>query len=574
MLVISGAWMRKEMVWNRYSQTGRRMEQDCWELDAQLCWERTSCISRHRCFGKSRIEKQRKRKEVYSLQRKGRNRWTDSSHCYFRQSAQYQRSSHRFVQRISQRLSPKMSENWESMVVPTEFPNANAISQTDMSVQGNLLREYEQKFAQLPEDQKLTKPCSDAGFLKDIGKGQFFITLEAEGSDDMQTSCREYTLPRDQETSRARGWIRGNMKIGPVLDVKVYFHQGRYCVDIMIASLFKDQTVSWVRVVNGMNQYGSETLEEIPVESIELVRTGKLVAKAKPRPKLAVTLSLVSIPIRESMDRHQSSNIQSRLFCRVTIHDHINATWCINSSRRRWSSKILWPDWKVQGKVRWHFAMDRRRTYFTVAWILTLPNISCISDQSRDIQEVIMMIHYGKTMYCCRMTSPSTSTTSGTLSKCTPLSKVDWSQEEKASEGTGSQCSSQPWTRWMLDKIRETLNTIWTNPESHRKSILGKLITKQYVGAIWSCLRERDCNSIKQGTSVTQGTSRYTCAELATQSEGSPFYRFEKSHDCEWAKGMSTGRPVAVVVLIFESQAFHIPLLNRWKHIAKKQSDD
>ena len=40
-------------------------------------------------------------------------------------------------------------ENWESMVVPTEFPNANTISQTDMSVQGNLLREYEQKFAEL-----------------------------------------------------------------------------------------------------------------------------------------------------------------------------------------------------------------------------------------------------------------------------------------------------------------------------------------------------------------------------------------------------------------------------------------
>ena len=46
-------------------------------------------------------------------------------------------------------------------------------------------------------------------------------------------------------------------------------------------------------------------------------------------------------------------------------------------------------------------------------------------------------------MYCYRMTLPSTSTTSGTLSKCTPLSKVDKSQEEKASEGTGSLCSSQ-----------------------------------------------------------------------------------------------------------------------------------
>ena len=44
----------------------------------------------------------------------------------------------------------------------------------------------------------------------------------------------------------------------------------------------------------------------------------------------------------------------------------------------------------------------------------------------------------------------------------------------KASQGTGSQCSSQPWTRWMLDKIWKKLNTIWTNPEWHRINTLGK----------------------------------------------------------------------------------------------------
>ena len=68
----------------------------------------------------------------------------------------------------------------------------------------------------------------------------------------------------------------------------------------MIESLFRDRTVSWVRVVSGINKYVTETSEEIPVEIIELVRTRKLVAKAKPRPKPAVTLSLVSIPIREN----------------------------------------------------------------------------------------------------------------------------------------------------------------------------------------------------------------------------------------------------------------------------------
>ena len=59
----------------------------------------------------------------------------------------------------------------ESLVIPTEIPNANAISQSSTSLaQGDLLQEYERKFAELPDDQKLSKLCSDAGFLKEIGK--------------------------------------------------------------------------------------------------------------------------------------------------------------------------------------------------------------------------------------------------------------------------------------------------------------------------------------------------------------------------------------------------------------------
>ena len=51
---------------------------------------------------------------------------------------------------------PAANENLESMVLPTEFPTANPISHTDAKVQGNLLREYEQKIAELPEQEKLT----------------------------------------------------------------------------------------------------------------------------------------------------------------------------------------------------------------------------------------------------------------------------------------------------------------------------------------------------------------------------------------------------------------------------------
>ena len=90
-----------------------------------------------------------------------------------------------------------------------------------------------------------------------------------------------------------RGWIRGNTKIGPVLDVKVCYHQGRYGVEIVVESLFRDRTVSWVRIVNGINKHVTETSEEILVTSVENRGVWKPVVKAQPRPKPTLTLSPV-----------------------------------------------------------------------------------------------------------------------------------------------------------------------------------------------------------------------------------------------------------------------------------------
>ena len=66
---------------------------------------------------------------------------------------------------------PAANDNLEYMVIPTEFLTANPIFQTEAEVQRNLLRKHEQKFAELLEQQKLAKLCSNAGFSKSIDKG-------------------------------------------------------------------------------------------------------------------------------------------------------------------------------------------------------------------------------------------------------------------------------------------------------------------------------------------------------------------------------------------------------------------
>ena len=36
-------------------------------------------------------------------------------------------------------------------------------------------------------------------------------------------ACREYNLPRDDPASEAKGWIQGNTRIGPALEVELKF---------------------------------------------------------------------------------------------------------------------------------------------------------------------------------------------------------------------------------------------------------------------------------------------------------------------------------------------------------------
>ena len=67
-------------------------------------------------------------------------------------------------------------------------------------------------------------------------------------------ACREYTLPRDEKSSDPKGWIRGNTKIGPVLEVTTSYLQGKYGVEIRIESVNKENSHSWVRISHGLNK--------------------------------------------------------------------------------------------------------------------------------------------------------------------------------------------------------------------------------------------------------------------------------------------------------------------------------
>ena len=86
-------------------------------------------------------------------------------------------------------------------------------------------------------------------------------------------ACREYTLPKNDGSSQPKGWIQGNTKIGPVLEITTSYLYGKHGIEIRIWSLSKDNTQSWVRISHGSNKFvidsnnnNTESPEDLPEE--------------------------------------------------------------------------------------------------------------------------------------------------------------------------------------------------------------------------------------------------------------------------------------------------------------------
>ena len=129
-------------------------------------------------------------------------------------------------------------------------------------------------------------------------------------------ACREYTLPRDEKSSDPEGWIRGNTKIGPVLEVTTSYLQFEYGVEIRIESVNKDNSHSWVRISHGLNKLVTDLsnnkeddnneqetsemkFEEFVLKTNVLAFASRSKAKAKPRRRTSACSSTRTVRICE-----------------------------------------------------------------------------------------------------------------------------------------------------------------------------------------------------------------------------------------------------------------------------------
>ena len=183
-----------------------------------------------------------------------------------------------------------------------------------------LWQQYEERIKSLSQESKVSRFCMEAGFVHVVGVGQYFMTKDTRDFRQFRAvACREYTLPRDDESSQQRGWIQGDTRIGPVLEVTTSYMYGKHGYEIRIWSVGQDNSQFWVRISCGTNKYvvdsnhnntdvPADLLEEQASQTSVKVIAARSKAKAKTQKREPVdTPSIIPMHERKWIDIEPSA---------------------------------------------------------------------------------------------------------------------------------------------------------------------------------------------------------------------------------------------------------------------------
>ena len=323
---------------------------------------------------------------------------------------------------------PVLAGQSDPLFVPTSLLMKTPTPSTDDPAQEDLLQKYQERVERLSQQNRVIKICTDAGFLTTVEVGQYFMTKDTEEFSQFTESvaCREYTLPRDEKSSDPKGWIRGNTKIGPVLEVTTSYLQGKYGVEIRIESVNKDNSHSWVRISHGLNKLVTDLsnkedddneqetsemqFEDFALKTNVLAFASRSKAKAKPRRRTSACSSTRTVPIGErswtDIEPETYSSIAypvSKQLSTLLRHGHLPREedgaiefWRLKDYlRNEFEHSQHWSD--EMGRVQWQEAEETRKDFNIV--LIHQDKKFFISELFKVIQDAIPLILHYRTMY-------------------------------------------------------------------------------------------------------------------------------------------------------------------------------
>ena len=188
-------------------------------------------------------------------------------------------------------VKPKAPSQLDKVEILTQPPLAEM--QANEERWWNLLQEYEQRFEKLPEDQRLSRLCSEASLrLLEIGSSMLFRHPEEKKINLYAENRRCFEINKELVS---KGGSKAMYDLNLVSDIKTCNHNGGYSIEVQVQSLFQDQTVSWIRIVNGIDKFVREAL---PIQEEEKA-SDKPAAKARPRLNPSATSGWDFTPIEQ-----------------------------------------------------------------------------------------------------------------------------------------------------------------------------------------------------------------------------------------------------------------------------------
>ena len=90
-------------------------------------------------------------------------------------------------------------------------------SSVETPTQENLLHKHKERVEKLPQPDQLMKVCIDAGFLKTVEVGQYFMTKDTEEFSQFAepVACREYICQKMKNHLTRKVGFKGTPKLGP-----------------------------------------------------------------------------------------------------------------------------------------------------------------------------------------------------------------------------------------------------------------------------------------------------------------------------------------------------------------------
>ena len=259
-------------------------------------------------------------------------------------------------------------------------------------------------------------------FLNVVEIGHHFMRRDtAEVSQFRAAACREYTLPRDEGTSEPKGWIRGNTKIGPALEVATCCLHGKYGVEIRIMSMNKDNSHSSVGISHGSNNFvtnlnnNEQEISEVQLEEYALKLNAsdfacRSKAKAKPQRREPAGSSIKTIPIRERTltdvepGEHSISDYEvSKKLIIEKMMERLNSGKLLTIFRN--ISRTIIIGLTKSGRTAWQEEEETRKDSSIV---LINQEQSCTSELFRVIQDAVSLILLYRTMSLFWTVSSST----------------------------------------------------------------------------------------------------------------------------------------------------------------------